>query len=362
MKYVLSVFYLPLLLLFTNTANALDDELRIYAELLTKENPIYIKVAAQTIYKKKINNTELTDIAAEVLARSLENKNQLDFDTQSWLIKSIAINENKRYQPFLNSILKMKVNNKLKKHVKKSLRNLWYSSEKIYQKGDINLTTVVNNLALAKKETPSVNSLNNFNQLMFGNSINDVINKSGLPDQVEVVFSSRRHSMLKFKYHNIGNINFNFVSKPESNWIIKQTYQDKVFTGELTSHPMMNKNQSILRSYIKERIKQIDATQLDRDLAAERLFTDLSNADFIDALSWSCKFLALNNTARYRSVLEYTVKNSPYNKLRKYAKVALKQTKSDNEEQYKKGDVFKSQTIKETGISAEIKVQTAETK
>lgn len=76
-------------------------------------------------------------------------------------------------------------------------------------------------------------------------------------------------------------------------------------------------------------------------MAAERLYTNLNDDDYLDTLSWICRLLGLSGTDRYRATLEYVIANADARKLRKYAQKALKRTTTGSGVQYQAGDVLK---------------------
>lgn len=77
------------------------------------------------------------------------------------------------------------------------------------------------------------------------------------------------------------------------------------------------------------------------DVAAEVLLTrypTAANSD-IDTLSWLCKAIGRSGNSRYYSALREVYKSRAHRKLRKYAKVAIKQVGKSTENQYQKGMV-----------------------
>lgn len=349
MKKILVWVTLSLVLFAGQKVNAMDREEQLYAELLMRDNTLHVKVAAQSIYNKKIENIELVDIAAEVLGQSVMQGNSLNTDTQAWLAKAIGASGNQRYTNFLNKILDLDVTSKLKKYVKKSLKHLVNKSDTEFILGKINLaaaSSVIDKNQLVSKPVATQDS---FNSVHTGDTINQVFGKLGNPDNIEVVFGTKRqhwvgdvsYSMLKLVYKELGKLNLYFSLKSQNDWVVRQVLSDKPFDGQLSQHPMMDESPLMVRSYIKGLIQQTSATELDRDLIAERLYRDLNNEDFADALSWGCKLLGLSGNGRYRSVLESTIENSTLRKLRKYAKKSLKKIPQGDVKQYQQGNVYK---------------------
>ncbi len=348
MKQILLISCMALFILFAKPVGAFEGEHRIYADLLTSKNSAQIKVAAKSIYNKKIRTRALTDLAAEVLAQIVDRKFHIDEDTTAWVAKVIGVSKSQRYTSFLELAKASDISRKVKKHISNSLDDLTQPSGTTFVKGRVDLAEVIKTLNEQKKQQLNAVVPDNFKKVAIGSTINHVIKTLGMPTDYAITFGSRRqpwvgtihYSMLNLIFADQGSFILHYVAK-STNWIVKSIKPGAQFAGDLASHPMMSSSPQMMRSYIKTLVKQSNATQLDRDIAAERLYTDLHNEEFIDTLSWACRLLGLSGTDRYRSTLSYVSQNSRFRKLEKYARKTLKQLPAGSSEQYKQGDVLK---------------------
>jgi len=335
--------------LLSAKAFALDNELFIYETLLSQNNSTHAKVAAQSIHNKGIQNLALSDMVAQVLLDSMGNGKKQAIDTQAWLLKALGASKSKRYQKLIVSIIESGADSKVRKYAKQALANLSQPSESSFRDGDIDLKNIAAAVAKKKSNLKPKATKALFNQVYTGDTIEKVIESLGLPPRVDVNFATKRqwgitasYSMLSFKYKDLGSIVFYFESGL-ANWTVRKIDNSAPFSGELSKHPIMSSNASVLRAYVRGAIKQTNATALDFDLAAERLYSGLEDDDFVDALSWTCKFLATSGSSTYRQVLVHTMETAGSSKLRKYAKKSLSQLPVGDAKQYQKGDVFKAE-------------------
>jgi hypothetical protein len=338
---------MALSLIFAKPAGAFEGEYQIYADLLTSKNSAQIKVAAKSIFNKKIHDPALTDLVAEVFAQIIDKQFSIDEDTTAWVAKAIGVSKSKRYTPLLTAAKTSGVSSKIKKYISKSLDKLTQSADGAYVKGSVDLAQVVATIAKQQKEQDRVIAPEKFKQVSIGDTLDQVITKLGMPTEYDITFGSRRqrwvgtihYSMLGFTFGDQGAFNLHYVAK-STNWVVKSIKAGARFAGGLADHPMMSPSANMMRAYIKTLVKQASATELDRDIAAERLYTDLHNEEFIDTLSWACRLLGLSGTDRYRSALQYVSNTTKFSKLRKYAQNNLKQLPSGLSAQYEQGGVL----------------------
>jgi len=329
---------------------ALENELFIYEMLHSKDNSAHAKVAAQSIHNKDIANLELADMVAQVLADSLAKNKKQTVDTQAWLLKALGASKSQRYQQLIQSIINSDADSKVKKYAKKALARLSESATNSFSAGDVNLTAIAKRVEQQQTNVKSKATRELFDKVYTGDTITSVIDTLGIPKRIDINFGTKRqwgitatYSMLSFKYGDFGNIVFYFQNGDIANWIVRKIDNSAPFSGELSKHPILGHNASVLRSYVREAMNQTSATQLDFDLAAERLYNGSDDDSFIDALAWTCKFLATSGSATYRQVLEHVIAQTDSRKLRKYATKSLRQLPSGDSKQYQKGDVFKTQ-------------------
>ncbi|NRA72814.1 MAG: hypothetical protein HRU24_17590 [Gammaproteobacteria bacterium] len=342
------IFSFFLLVIFVIPSKAGQIEDLIYADLLTRGNSVHIKVSAQSIYNKQLNNQRLHDLAAQLLAQSLDGTTALNVDTQSWLAKALGTCETTRYQKLLNSIISSGADSKLKKYTRLALEQMGNKSAPSFVKGAVDMKEAANRVKKEQAKHSSKATAETFSKVYTADTIDDVINKLGMPDDVDVTFGTRRtwgitatYSMLNIKYQDLGNFIFNFSGKGTKNWLVKRIVSTSLHRGDLSHHPMLSESPQLMRGHIRSIIKQGTATELDRDIAAERLYAGQNDDDFIDTLSWACKLLGTSGNTRYRKVLEHTIEHAGSRKLKKYAKKSLRQLGSGTEPQYQQGDIYK---------------------
>lgn len=335
---------------------ALEGEELLYAELLTKNNSVHIKAAAQSIYNKKIKNEELTDLVAEVLLQSLDGRLILTEDAQAWLAKALGASKNLRYKNILVAIDNSDASSKVRKYASKAEDKLINESNEPYTKGSLDIEELSREILKNKSTYVTVATKDNFRKVGKGDTINDVIAEIGLPDDVNIIYATRKqrwigrisYSMIKIEYENLGVLSFEYFNEPVDNWTVVNIGILTEFSSELDHHPMLNSSPKEVTSYIRSLMNQNTATKLDFDIAAERLYRDVKDERYTDTLSWACKLLVTSGNSRYIAVLKNTIKKSPTRKLRRYAEGALNKLGEGNDKQYSPGDVY-SQSNEKVG-------------
>ncbi|MCJ8273910.1 MAG: hypothetical protein MJK04_31490, partial [Psychrosphaera sp.] len=228
MKPLLFASCLAIISLFAKPAIAIEGEHQLYADLLTRDNSTYFKVAAQSIYNKKIRNIELIDMLAEVFAKRIHGEIYFDPDTTAWLAKAIGTSGSKRYTSLLNIAKNSDISRKARKHVKTSLGKLTKASDSQFVKGSIDLAQKAKEISQQRKAQSSVITPETFAKVTTGDTIDQVLSKLGMPNSVEVAFATQRrpwvgvvsYSMLQLIYTQQGSINFHYAGRL-TNWTVK---------------------------------------------------------------------------------------------------------------------------------------------
>lgn len=120
-------------------AMALDAVGQRYVDQLVQGGPVSIRQAAQSMYHSGERNTEVLDVAAEVLLqnyRSASSNN--DTDAFAWVCKALGNSGNGRYKPVLAEVLANSSNRKLDRHCSKAEKNL-PAGGTAYRTGSVNL-------------------------------------------------------------------------------------------------------------------------------------------------------------------------------------------------------------------------------
>lgn len=143
-------FIVAILLSFTfGMTQAMNDVDQGYIDLLSTGNSSNIKQVAQSIYKTGNKNTQVLDVAAEVLLSSYPTVNIVNLDSLAWLCRAIGSSQNSRYYSALNEVVESNSHRKLRKYAKKALQEVGPLSGKQYLKGSVDV-------ALFKKKQPKI--------------------------------------------------------------------------------------------------------------------------------------------------------------------------------------------------------------
>ncbi len=139
MKYLWIVLMLGLLI---SPANASDVVNQRYIDQLTKGGMTSVKQAAQSIYNTNLRDTEVLDVAAEVLLQRYPSASGRDIDPLAWVCRALGNSRNSRYYSALNEVNNSNSSAKLRKYARKALNELGGASGEQYTKGTIDLATV----------------------------------------------------------------------------------------------------------------------------------------------------------------------------------------------------------------------------
>ena len=133
----LSVFLVTIL--FSAAALAMDPASQRYIDQLTQGGMASVKQAAQSMYNTKETNTQVLDVAAEVLLQNYSNAS--DPDALAWVAKALGKSRNGRYYSVLKEVANSKADKKLRKHTATALKEIGLASGDQYAKGSVNLKT-----------------------------------------------------------------------------------------------------------------------------------------------------------------------------------------------------------------------------
>jgi hypothetical protein len=129
--------------LLTSLTHATDTENQRYIEQLTQDSNHSIKPAAQSIYKTGEQDTEVLDVAAEVLLQRYPTASDSDIDTLSWVAKALGNTRNPRYYTTLNEVANSNAHAKLRKYANKARQQVGgHPSGEQYMKGTLNLAAL----------------------------------------------------------------------------------------------------------------------------------------------------------------------------------------------------------------------------
>jgi len=175
-------------LLLSGAAYALDPAGQRYIEQMTQGGMVSIKQAAQSMYNTGVTDTQVLDVAAEVLLQNYASGG--DPDTMAWVAKALGKSHNGRYYNVLKEVADAKVNKKLRKHTANALKEIGGASGNQYVKGSVNLRTAssgkasVNAPATPAKNNaaaPANTSANGLDVLRKGMSMQEAYALVGVP-------------------------------------------------------------------------------------------------------------------------------------------------------------------------------------
>ena len=110
--------------LFSINSFALDNVEKHYVDLMLKGDLRSLKVAAKRIRSAHITNTQVLDVAAEVLLQTYPSTYKAQLDTLSWLAHALGQSGNGRYFNVLNEVAEKTTFKKLRRHAKKARKRM----------------------------------------------------------------------------------------------------------------------------------------------------------------------------------------------------------------------------------------------
>ncbi|MFA7555518.1 MAG: hypothetical protein WCY88_14815 [Spongiibacteraceae bacterium] len=156
------LIFATLLAMFAITVQAADVVGQRYIDQMTRGGNVSIKQAAQSIYNGGERDTEVLDVAAEILLQKYPKAVDRDIDTLSWLAKALGSSQNNRYYNTLKEVADSNVHRKLRKYARQALDQVEGSSAAQYTKGSVDLAALrkggAKSKAVSKKSTQANSS------------------------------------------------------------------------------------------------------------------------------------------------------------------------------------------------------------
>lgn len=131
-------FFLTSMLL-SSAVSAMDPAGQRYIDQMTQGGMTSVKQAAQSMYNTRVTDTQVLDVAAEVLLQNYSNAS--DPDALSWVAKALGKSRNGRYYSALKEVAGSRADKKLRKHTASALKEIGGASGEQYVKGSVNLQT-----------------------------------------------------------------------------------------------------------------------------------------------------------------------------------------------------------------------------
>jgi hypothetical protein len=133
-------------LLCAGGASALDETDKRYIDRLIKGGPDTIREVAESLFQSGSTNTEVLDVAAEVLLekypRASLDRNSAD--SVAWLCKALGGSGNNRYKAVIDEVADKAENKKLRGHCDKARDALPKGATNSYTAGTVNLEALRN--------------------------------------------------------------------------------------------------------------------------------------------------------------------------------------------------------------------------
>lgn len=136
------VILLTLLAALTTFTHANSNVNQQYIESMTQGGNHGLKRTAQTMFKTGETNTEVLDVAAEILLQRYPSAANQDIDTLAWVAKALGSSRNPRYYSTLKEVADSNAHGKLRKHAAKALTYVGNPAGDQYIKGTLDLATL----------------------------------------------------------------------------------------------------------------------------------------------------------------------------------------------------------------------------
>jgi hypothetical protein len=179
------------LFLVANPCFAQTDGEQRTIEMLVRGGPESQRDAAQNLHNGGAQNTEVLDVAAEVLLQSYRRPGFVEVDATAWLCKALGASGNDRYRGVLTEVASNSAERKVKKHASQALEMLRQSGSTPYRAGTVDLVKLRNG-TIKSPERPAKGTKTNrtssettggasFDRITHGMSMEEVYDLLGQP-------------------------------------------------------------------------------------------------------------------------------------------------------------------------------------
>lgn len=125
MKHIFLALSIALFSLFSISSHAeLNPIEQTVVDMMLNGDLRKLKSAIRRIHDAELFNTEVLDVAAEIMLVTYPNTYQAQIDTLAWLAKALGKSKNNRYHGVLSEVVAQAKLKKLRKHAIKSLKKL----------------------------------------------------------------------------------------------------------------------------------------------------------------------------------------------------------------------------------------------
>lgn len=175
------IIFLFIVAVFAATAQAVDVVGQRYIDQMIHGGNTSIKQAAKSMYNGSEKDTEVLDVAAEVLLQQYPTAGNQDIDTLAWLAKALGRSQNNRYHNTLKEVADSNANSKLRKYAQQALDQVAGNRVAQYTKGKVNLDALRKGNKTITTKANSTMSKANISVIRVGMSMPEVYDLIGQP-------------------------------------------------------------------------------------------------------------------------------------------------------------------------------------
>jgi len=237
MKKIVAGFFVALTILCASGANALDEFEKRYVDKLVQGGPVSIREAAESLFHTNNTNTEVLDVAAEVMLQKYPRAalDRGSADAIAWLCRALGGSGNARYKAALMEVADKGEHRSMRGHCEKAAKALPKDpSAASYTAGMVDLEKLRNANASAAGAAPAAPAANaaaapagtvDFTKVREGMSSQEVESILGPPTATTqrmtgkqfqpFNFGARDLQRMYYLYKGVGRIEFSLKSAYE---------------------------------------------------------------------------------------------------------------------------------------------------
>jgi len=202
--------------------------------VLSKDTPASYRNIASKVYKEGSNaDQQVSDALAEFMLSSYAQNNAEYSDALAWTAKALANVGNDRYRDSLDEVLKNSKDKRLNKHVQKARNSITKTDSEQYQKGSVDLASLVKQAAAEYTEMHKDNMLS---KVQIDMTMDEVYKLCGEPDETAAHKTGKEYVPFNFKgadlkrkiavYPGSGYVVFSQKSRFQPTWRVLEVIYD----------------------------------------------------------------------------------------------------------------------------------------
>ncbi|MBU2886025.1 hypothetical protein KO507_09655 [Gilvimarinus agarilyticus] len=216
-----------------------------YVERLSIGGPTTIRDVAKSIYRSEQANTQVLDVAAEVLMRDYQVAiDNTQIDALAWVIKALALADTNRYQVILAEVAENASHRKIAKYARK-MQDDDLPEGPAYEPGSVVLADYepdqASPVAGASAATESNREVHPITIVREGMSIQEAYDLVGYPTSEHTYQTGKQWIPFNYKggdirrqaalYKGQGRIVFSNTSRYSNSWRVLEVLVDEAETG-----------------------------------------------------------------------------------------------------------------------------------